>query len=224
MTCSKIVSKLAKQPYTYYQLRSASKIHGDILRRRLNLMTNSGEIIKFKYTMTPPNRVENPVVYKYDYYLLNWSKPECKQMLDFYNSYSLEGRMAKIREEEDNRVLMESKQKMNASINRRVDETEKEYHKRRAKIEKLDRKVKSTQDKLVRVWKKTDKDKEKATIECAKLIVQRGHSPLNLFIDLRVNGIFKLVNAVYTDIWDFMDKAELLKQYTVSKTNETYGY
>ena len=47
---------------------------------------------------------------------------------------------------------------------------------------------------------------------------------MNLFIDLRVNGIFKLVNAVYTDIWDFMDKAELLKQYTVSKTNETYVY
>ena len=220
MTCSKIVSQLAKQPYTYYQLRNASKIHGDILRRRLNLMTDSGMIIKFKYSMTPPNGVENPVVYKYDYYLLNWSKPECKQMLDFYNSYSLEGRMAK-REEDDDRILMESKQKTNASINRRVDETKKKYHKRRAKIEKLDRKVKAAQDKLIQVWKKTDKDNEKATIEWAKLIVQMGYSPLNLFVDLKVNGIFKLVSTVYTDIWDIMDKAELLKQYTISKTNET---
>jgi len=184
-------------------------------------MTDLGMIIKFKYTMTPPNGVENPVVYKYDYYLLNWSKPECKQMLDFYNSYSPEERTAKIREEEDNRILMESKQKMNASINGRVDEIEMEYHKRRAKIEKLDRKVEAAQDKLIRVWKKADKDNEKATIEWAKLIVQSGHSPLNLFIDLKVNGIFKLVNTVYTDIWDFMDKAELLKEYTITKTNET---
>jgi hypothetical protein len=48
MTSSKIVFYLAKQPFTYYQLRRITKIHGNVLRRRLNDLDSKGIIIKFK--------------------------------------------------------------------------------------------------------------------------------------------------------------------------------
>jgi hypothetical protein len=215
MTCSKIVSKLAKQPYTYYQLRSATKIHGDILRRRLDSMTSLDEIIKFKYTMTPKlGGANNSGAYKYDYYLLNWSKPQCKQMLDFYNSYSPEGRMTRIKQEAEGKMLTESEQKMKIAADRREDETEEEYNTRKTEIEEQSRKVQVAMDEALATWSNAEQDQEQATIKHAKTFIQMGHSPLNIFIDYKVNGIFNLVSAVYTNMWEFMEKAQLLQQYT----------
>lgn len=179
-------------------------------------MTSLDEIIKFKYTMTPKlSGAKNSAAYKYDYYLLNWSKPECKQMLDFYNSYSPEGRMAKMRQEAEKRAMTDSKQKLKTAEDKREDETEEEYNSRKAKDKELSRKIQVEIYEALEIRNKADQDQEEVTIKYAKLCVQAGHSPLNIFIEYKVNRIFNLVSAVYTYIWEFMEKAQLLQQYAV---------
>jgi hypothetical protein len=116
MTSSKVVFYLAKQPFTYYQLRRMTKIHGDVLRRRLNDLDSKGIIIKFKYTLGPMNRKTNPNAYKYDYYLLNWSNMKSKDYFDYYSNYSPECIKTKYEEEEEENKFKELEQTKNKSL------------------------------------------------------------------------------------------------------------
>jgi chromosome segregation and condensation protein ScpB len=222
MTSSKIVFYLAKQPFTYYQLRRITKIHGDVLRRRLNDLDSKGIIIKFKYTLGPMNRNTNPNVYRYDYYLLNWSNMKSKDYFDYYSSYSLECIKTKQEEEEEERKFKELEQMKNKPLEKMENETENEYKERKLEIEQLRNKY----DILIKEKVGDIVNRENAEIEkliedaveigsdCAKV----GHSPLNFFIGLKVNGIFDRRENYYKMIWEAMKKAGLLDQYAQTTT------
>jgi chromosome segregation and condensation protein ScpB len=222
MTSSKIVFYLAKQPFTYYQLRRITKIHGDVLRRRLNDLDSKGIIIKFKCTLEPMNRKTSPNVYRYDYYLLNWSNMKSQDYFDYYSNYSPECVKTKYEEEEEERKFNELEQTKNKPIEKMGNEIENEYKERKLKIEQLRNKyeilIKEKVGDIVNRQneeiEKLKKDAVEIGSDCAKV----GHSPLNFFIGLKVNGIFDRRENYYKMIWEAMKKAGLLDQYAQTTT------
>jgi hypothetical protein len=227
MTSSKIVFYLAKQPFTYYQLRRITKIHGDVLRRRLNDLDSKGIIIKFKYTLGPKNRnntIENinPNVYRYDYYLLNWSNLKSKDYFDYYSNYSPECVRTKYEEEEEERRFKELEQMKNKPLEKMENETENEFKERKVKIEQLRNKYETLiKENVGDIVKRENEEIEEITkhaIEIGSDSAKVGHSPLNFFIGLKVNGLFDRRENYYKLVWEAMRKAGLLDQYTQTAT------
>lgn len=84
VTEAKIVSFLSVSPFTYEQLRNISKIHRNILKLRLDQLSNNGIIMKHRYSI--PFKFEyygymyrypikyRPPLFNHIYYLLNLSK------------------------------------------------------------------------------------------------------------------------------------------------------
>jgi hypothetical protein len=217
MTSSKIVFYLAKQPFTYYQLRRITKIHGDVLRRRLNELDSKGIIIKFKYILGPMNRNPGPNVYRYDYYLLNWSNMKSKDYLDYYSNYSPECVKIKYEEEEEERKFKELEQTKNKPLEKMENETENEYKERKMKIERLRNKYETlVKEKVGGIVKRQNEEIEeiiKHAIEIGSDCAKVGHSPLNFFIGLKANGLFDRRENYYRTIWEAMKNAGLLDQY-----------
>jgi hypothetical protein len=222
MTSSKIVFYLAKQPFTYYQLRRITKIHGDVLRRRLNELDSKGIIIKFKCTLTPLNHNAGPNVYRYDYYLLNWSNMKSKDYFDYYGNYSPECVKTKYEEEEEERKFKELEQTKNRPLEKMENETENEYKERKMKIEQLRNKyetlVKEKVGGMVKRQNEEIGEIVKYAIEIGSDCAKVGHSPLNFFIGLKVNGLFDRRENYYRTIWEAMKNAGLLDQYAQTNT------
>jgi hypothetical protein len=222
LTSSKIVYTLAKQPFTYYQLRRITKIHGEILRRRLDDLASHEIVIKFKYTLGPKNRDNtskniNPAVYKYDYYLLNWSNAKSKEYFDYYSNYSPECIQAKLEEEEEDRKFKELESIKNKPLEKLENETENEFNNRKVKIELLRQKYETLIEKHMKeIVERQNEEAEKITedaIEMGSSCAKIGHSPLNHFVALKIYGLYDSRENYYRLSWEAMQKAGLLDRY-----------
>ena len=80
LTNYKIIGALYLQPYTYEQLRIATKIHRNTLRQRLDQLVNDDIIIKHSYNFS-----KYTVKYhtRRDFYLLNWANKQSREMVDY---------------------------------------------------------------------------------------------------------------------------------------------
>jgi hypothetical protein len=107
-------------------------------------------------------------------------------------------------------------------IEKMGNETEKEYKERKAEIEQLRNKYETLlKEKVGDILKRQNEEIDKIikdAIEIGSDCAKVGHSPLNFFIGLKVNGIFDRRENYYRMIWEAMKKAGLLDQYAQTNT------
>jgi hypothetical protein len=241
LTLSKIGFALSKEPLTSHQLHIKTKIHKNKLGQRLDYLISRGIVIK--HTRTSPPNLESKqnhlrAAYTYEYYLLNWSNPDAKKLLNYYYNYSPDYQEVKKREQESKERVKMAEAVRKAPLKRKERESEEDFKKREEEVKELNRQIEEQLQKLVQDDQELRERSRKRVIMLAKQMIrieeleleslnQRlrdknditssnieeqsikiQRAPLNVFIDFKVDSMFHEYN--YTDIWEIMEEEGLL--------------
>ena len=213
LTIRKIVETLATKPHTYEQLRKDTKIQRNILRRRLDYLTNleRGIIIRYKYSFYQDMK-NDYIRPNAEYYILNLNNPMTKTILHVWPQMFVDPKGYFSRQE-----YLENLRRYGPGYYYHTKE-EKEH-----RIKELEENIKKSQEEIIRHFQEQENIEQEtgfteikrlfatSIIEHAYLSINDGYSPLGLLIYHTCGE--KSSTWWYKFVWNLLDNSGFLKKY-----------
>jgi hypothetical protein len=212
----KIVQTLSTRPYKYEQLRDETRIHRNILRRRLDDLVFEMIVIRNKFWCPPENEFSK---YNGVYYILNFAHPKTTEILYLWKiKFSSQNTLEKVQVENKSSTDHEFMDTLREFLPKEnIDRIIKKFPNIVIGIENHFRQIKALDPKQEQQREHVIRTLATTLICVANIDKRNGLSPLDTLV-IRTQG-FEVTHGWFECMWKIMEDAGFLSKYAYNITN-----